>query len=162
MFIPIILSVRGVFVTSLILIGLGISVIINSSKEKAEYEKRTGTIEYFDKTYLNYPHRSLGDYRYIKINSYNYVFEIYVPNGEQEVEPIDNLTVGDQIDTYFYETGNTHSERINRFLQFIDKENKPYFKRGNFQKQLGYAFIGMVVLINVFTFFFWKRGKFAW
>ena len=43
--IPISISVRGVIFTSIILAIVGIFVIINNTKDKSEYEKKTGIIE---------------------------------------------------------------------------------------------------------------------
>jgi len=160
--IPIIISVRGVIFTSIILVVLGIFVIINSTKDKSEYEKKTGIIEYFDKTYMDFPNRNHGDYRYLKIDNYQYVFEIYIANTDKEVEPIDDLKIGDRISVYYYETGSTHSENLNRYIQFIDKNSTAYFKRGNFQKQLGFVILGLVVFLNILSFVFWKKGKLAW
>ncbi len=160
--IPIIASVRGILFTSIILITLGVFVVLNSTKEKPEYEKRTGKIEYLEETYLNLPNRNLGNYRYLRINSYEYVFEIYIANSSKGERSIDELKVGDIIDTYFYETGNTHSEEINRYIQFIDKNEKPYFIRGNFQEQLGYVILGLVLLLNIGSFILWQRGKIVW
>ena len=47
--IPIIISVRGVIFASIIVLGLGIFVIVNNSKEKSEYDKASGTIGYFER-----------------------------------------------------------------------------------------------------------------
>ena len=160
--IPIIASVRGILFTSLILITLGVFVVLNNSKEKAEYEKRTGKIEYLEESYLNLPNRDLGKYRYLRIDSYDYVFEIYIANPSKGERSIDELKVGDLIDTYFYETSNTHSEEINRYIQFIDKNEKPYFIRGNFQEQLGYVILGLVLLLNIGSFILWKKKKIVW
>ncbi len=160
--IPIIASVRGILFTSLILVTLGVFIVLNNSKEKAEYEKRTGKIEYLEETYLNLPNRDFGKYRYLRIDSYDYVFEIYIENSSKGERSIDALKLGDLIDTYFYETGNTHSEEINRYIQFIDKNEKPYFIRGNFQEQLGYVILGLVLLLNIGSFILWKKKKIVW
>jgi len=160
--IPIIASVRGILFTSIILISIAAFVIINNSKEKVEYIKRSGEIEYFADTYLNLPNRHLGNYKYLQIDSYDYVFEIYTANSNKEANSIDELKVGDMIDTYFYETSNTVSEGINRYIQFIDKNGKPYFIRGSFQKQLGYVIAGLSILLNLASYILWKKKKIAW
>jgi hypothetical protein len=162
MIIPIFTTVRGVIFTSIIVIVIGIFVIVNNSKEKNEYDKSTGTIEYYDKEFQNLPNRHIGDYRYLKIDTYPYLFEIYEPNSEPTEKKIDDLIVGDKIDIYYYETSNTINERLNRFVQFIDKEGQSHFIRSGFQKQLGYVIIGLGVLINLLTFVLWKKGKLNW
>ena len=160
--IPIIISVRGVIFTSIIVLGLGIFVIVNSSKEKSDYDKSTGTIEYFDKEFQNLPTRHKGDFRYLKVDSYPYLFEIYEPNSEQTKNKIDDIKVGDKIDIYYYETPDTRNIRLNRFTQFIDKEGQPYFIRNGFQKQLGFVIVGLCILINIMALIFWKKGKLNW
>jgi hypothetical protein len=160
--IPLIMSVRGILFISLFLIGLGIFFVVLSSKKKEQYEKRTGEIEYFDKTYLNLPLRDLGSYRYLKINTYPHIFEVYTANADKTSLPIDDLKHGDKIDVYFYEWGSDQNEGINRNIQFIDKDSLPYFKRGNFKKQLGYVFVAISALLNLLSFILWKKRKLAW
>jgi len=160
--IPIIISVRGVIFTSIIVLGLGIFVIVNSSKDKSEYDKSTGTIEYFEKEFQNLPIRNKGDYRYLKVETYPYLFVIYEPNSEPTDKRIDDLKVGDKIDIYYYETSDTKNSGLNRFTQFIDKEEQPYFVRSGFQKQLGFVIIGLCVLMNIMALVFWKKGKLNW
>ncbi len=160
--IPIIISVRGVIFTSIIVLGLGIFVIVNNSKEKSEYDKSTGTIEYLEKKFQNFPIRNKGDYRYLKVDTYPYLFEIYEPNSEPTDKRIDDLNVGDKIDVYYYETSDTKNSGLNRYIQFIDKEEQAYFVRNGFQKQLGFVIIGLCVLMNIMAFIFWKKGKLNW
>jgi hypothetical protein len=162
MVIPIIISVRGVFFASIIVLGLGIFVSVNNSKDKAEYDKSTGTVEYFDKEYQNLPTRHKGDFRYLKIDSYPYLFEIYELNSKPTEMSIDDLKIGDKIDIYYYETSDTRNIALNRFAQFIDKGDQPYFVRSGFQKQLGFIIIGLSILLNIIAFAFWKKGKLEW
>lgn len=160
--IPIHISVRGVFFVSLLIIGLGIFVIVNNSKDKREYKRSTGTIEYFDKQYQNLPIRHKEGFRYLKIDSYPFVFEIYIPNSEKTSKTIDDLKIGDLIDIYYYETADTRNIGLNRFAQFIDHNGEPYFIRNGFQKQLGYVIIGLSILLNLMGFIFWRKGKLNW
>ena len=162
MVIPIIISVRGVIFASIIVLGLGIFVTVNNSKDKLEYDKATGLIEYYDKEFQNLPTRHKGDFRYLKIDSYPYLFEIYEPNSEPTENTIDDLKVGDKIDIYYYETSDTRNIGLNRFTQFIDKNEQPYFVRSGFQKQLGFIVIGLSILLNIMAFLFWKKGKLKW
>lgn len=162
MIIPIFISVRGVIFASIICIVLGIFVIVNNSKEKSKYEKTTGTIEYFAKEFQNLPIHDKGDFRYLKVDTYPILFEIYEPNSEPTKKKIDDLKVGDKIDIYYYETSNTESERLNRFTQFIDKDGQPYFIRNGFQVKLGYVMIVLCMLMNLIAFLFWKKRKLKW
>ena len=162
MIIPIKISVRGVIFASIIVLGLGIFVTVNNSKDKLEYDKSSGTIEYYDKVFQSLPTRHKGDFRYLKIDSYPYLFEIYEPNSEPTENTIDDLKVGDEIDIYYYETSDTKNIGLNRFTQFIDKNGEPYFIRSGFQKQLGFVIIGLSILLNIMAFVFWKKGKLKW
>ena len=162
MIIPIHISVRGVIFASIIILGLGVFVVINNSKGKLEYDKTTGIIEYLDKEFQNLPSRHKGEYRYLKIDAYPFLFEIYEPNSEPTAKRIDDLQVGDKVDIYYYETSNTINEELNRFAQFIDMNEQPYFIRSGFQEQIGYVVIGLAVILNLMAFVFWKKGKLNW
>lgn len=162
MIIPIIVSFRGVIFASIIIFGLGFFVTINNSNDKTEYDKSTGTIEYYDKEFQNLPMRHNGDFRYLKIDSYPYIFEIYEPNSKPTENTIDNLTVGDNVDIYYYETSDTRNNGLNRFTQFIDKNGQPFFIRNNFQQQLGFIIIGLSILLVVLAFALWKKEKLKW
>lgn len=162
MIIPYHISVRGIFFVSLLVAGLGAFVVINNSKEKQEYEKSTGIIEYYDKEYQHLPTRHKGDFRYLKIENYPFLFEIYEPNSEPTFRTIDDLKVGDKIDIFYYETSDTKDIGLNRFAQFIDYNEEPYFIRNAFKRQLGYVIIGLGVLLNLMSFIFWKMKKIDW
>ena len=159
---PIIISARGILLASLVVGGLAALVITNNTKEKSEYDLTTGVIQYLEKNISILPLRHKGDYRYLKISSYPYPFEIYEPNSLETSETIDDLKYSDTIDVYYYETSNTHTEVINRYVQFIDHNNNPHFIRSGFQKQLGYILVGLALLLNVMGFIFWKMGKLDW
>lgn len=156
------LSVRGIFITSILLIGLTIPFIIANSKTKNEYNYKTGKIEYLADNYKSYPKRHKGDFRYLIINSYQYPFEIYLPNAVKSQNNLDNLSIGDNIKIYYYENKSTHESRINKFAQFVDKENIPFFIRGAFQKDLGYFIIGLIMVLNLISFILWKKNKLKW
>jgi hypothetical protein len=85
---------RGVIFASVLALGIGLFVTINNSKNKQEYEKKSGEIEYFDLKFENLPTRHKGDFRYLKIDTYPFVFEIYEPNSVPTQMTIDNLSVG--------------------------------------------------------------------
>jgi hypothetical protein len=162
MILPFNINFRGVLLVSFVILGIGIFVIINNSKEKFEYTKSTGIIEYLDKEFQNLPTRNKADYRYLKINSYPYIFEIYKPNSVPTDKTIDDLQVGDYIDIYYYETADTRNGGINRYTQFIDSNEQSYFIRSSFQEQLGFILIGLSVLMILFAFVLWKKEKLDW
>lgn len=133
-----------------------------SSKDKSEYQKSTGVIEYLDKEYENLHNRHLGDFRYLKITTYQFLFEIFEPNSQPTKMTIDDLKVGDSIDIYYYGTADTRIIGLNRFAQFIDHEKQPYFIRSRFQEQLGYVLIGISITLLIMVFVLWKIGRLKW
>lgn len=162
MAIPIRASVRSVALVSIIILLLGILIIRNNSKEKNEYLKTTGTIEFLENSYQNLPVGNNENFRYLKVDTYPYVFEVYAPNSIETPHVIDDLQIGDTVDLYYYEINKTHSLGINKFIQFIDKDQEAYFIRDGFQKSLGYFVIGLSVLLNIFAFVLWKLKKIVW
>lgn len=71
----------NLLITSLVAVTVGGFIVLTNSKEKSAYTKSTGSIQYLAKEYEHYPSRNQGDYRYLKIDTYPYVFEIYEPNS---------------------------------------------------------------------------------
>ena len=104
------LSFRVISTISGILIAFMIYVILLNSKAKTDYQKLSGSIIYLDKQFEEYPNRDLGKYRYLKLNTYPYIFEMY---SDEQSSRIDSLKVGENVDVYYYEINNTHSEQIN-------------------------------------------------
>lgn len=153
------LSFRSVVAVSIFLSILFGVLIWRSSKEKKEYDHLNGKITYLDQKLGELPYRDLGLYRYLKIDSYQYPFEIYT---DEQSARVDSLKVGDVVDAYFYQTGDTEKIHLNRFMQFLDKDGKSYFKRGNVILALGIASIVMLIILCVACYIFYKRGKIAY
>jgi hypothetical protein len=157
------INLRGIIAVSITVTVLMIIYIQSNSKGKLEYEKNTGQITYLDKQLGNLPVRDLGKYRYLKIDSYEYPFEIFVGNKSGDFKPnfeqIDKLKFGDTITVYYYQTSDVFKEEINRFVQFIDKENISYFERGNSKKTLGVVVISICVLLLISGVVLWKKRK---
>ncbi len=157
------LNLRGIIAVSISLTGLMIVYIQLNSKEKIEYEKTTGQIVYLDKQLGQLPTRHIGKYRYLEVNGYEYPFEIFVGNESGDFKPkfekIDKLTVGDTITVFYYQTENTTSEGLNRFIQFIDKKNESFFERGDSGKTLGIVLISFCVLLIIGGVVLWRLKK---
>lgn len=156
------LSVRGIFVTSIIFIALSLYLIVLNSKTKDEYSQAVGIVKHIDDKYQDYPKRHKGDFRYLIIDSYQYPFQIYMPNEIKSRKSLDNLKIGDEVKVYYYENSSTYKNRINNFAQFVDMGETPYFIRGDFQKKIGYWMVGFSLLLNLFSYFLWKRKKLKW
>lgn len=156
-------SFRGVIFASITLVGfISYYIIYPNIKDKNEYEKVSGKIEYLNKKYNNLPHRNDGNYRYLIIDNYSYPFEIYKSNSLPQKNNIDDLKIGDTVTVYFYENSYTIEKKLNRFAQFVDKGNKCYYLRDSLMKQIGIVLIGLIFLLNLLCFIFWKKGKLKW
>jgi len=157
------INLRGIIGVSIFLIILMISYVKLSSKDKNDYLHVNGEITYLEKQFKNLPSRDLGKYRYIKIQSYRYPFEIFVGNESGDFKPkfeqIDNLKLGDSITIYFYEINNTYSEEINRFTQFIDKESESYFVRGDGSRTIGLIVIVASIALALGGIVMWKMKR---
>lgn len=162
MVIPIIASVRGVILASFVISILSILVIKENSKTKLEYLKSTGKVEFLEQIYKNLPTRDKGEFRYLKVDSYPYPFEIYKSNSKPTQKKLDELKVGDLVDIYFYETGNTFEVGLNRYTQFLDSNGESYFIRNSFQKNTGYVLLGLCGLLLLVALVLWKLKKLKW
>jgi len=131
-------------------------LIARSTKEKTDYEHVTGKITYLDQKMGDLPFRDLGSYRYLKLNGYEYPFEIYT---DDQGPVMDSLKIGDVVSAYFYKTGHTEEEGVNRFMQFVEKDKKVYFKRGNVVVIIGIVAIAMLIALCVWCYGLYKKGK---
>jgi hypothetical protein len=134
-------------------------LIRNSTKEKKDYNHITGRLTYLDKQMGNLPIRDIGEYRYVKIENYIYPFEIY---ADEQGARIDSLKTGDIVTAYFYENGFTRRDQLNRFLQYLEKDNKLYFKSGNAGVIAGYVVIAGSIFLIIFCYILYKRNKIAY
>ncbi|MDB5123633.1 MAG: hypothetical protein JWP94_1762 [Mucilaginibacter sp.] len=130
--------------------------IKSNSKPKSDYIHITGKLIYRDSVMGNLPFRDKGSYRYIKIENYQFPFQIY---AEKQGASIDSLNVGDVVTVYFYENRFTKESGINNFLQYLEKDNKIYFKRTDFAKNVGYVIIGLLIVSIAFFYVLYKKGK---
>jgi len=157
------INLRVIIAVSIAVTIMMIFYIQMNSKEKSEYKKNTGQIIYLDKQLGNLPVRNMGKYRYLKINGYEYPFEIFVGNEPGDFKPrfeqIDKLILGDTVTVYFYQTNDVIKDGINRFVQFIDKNNISYFERGNSKNAFGFVVILMCVLLLICGIILWKMKK---
>jgi len=150
------LTFRVVVAITIALSIFMIVVIYTNTKEKNEYDHITSEITYLNEKLGDLPNRDLGLYRYLKIDGYAYPFEIY---ADDQAPLMDSLKTGDVITIYFYQTNSTIKEGINRYTQFIEKDNKLYFKRGNVVIVIGIFVIIIMVLLSAWCYFLYKRGK---
>ncbi|NPE46271.1 hypothetical protein [Sphingobacterium prati] len=138
-----------IMITSLLFFIGGLILLYKSNRERSDYINTTGTITYFSKEYKEFPKRFRGSYRYLKIDSYPYVFEIYEPNSVRNLQTIDDLRVGDNIEIYYSENSDTQVTGINDNVEFIDYQSIPFFINIRFEDMFSYIFIGFGVMIAI-------------
>lgn len=123
----------------------------------------SGSINYIGNTFNDLPNRDLGKYRYIRIDQYPYIIELFVGKDAGDFKPryenIDQLKVGDAIKVYGYETSATAKEGVNRTIQFIEKDNVLFYEHGSASKMVGFSIMIIAILLTVFGFIMWKKGK---
>lgn len=163
MIIPIILRFRYIVLFSLIIIAFSIFIINRDSKLKSEYSKITSTLIYLDDTYGELPNRNFGKYRYLAVENYPYIFELFIGKESSDFSPkfekIDSLKLGDVITIYGYESSDIDKEGVNRNIQFIEKNDQLFFERGDATKIVGISLIIISIILVVLCFIFMKMGK---
>ena len=134
-----------------------------NAKLKHEYAAATGSILYIGNHLQNIPTRDSIKFRYLNISGYAYPFEIFIGKSAGDFKPvlekIDELHAGDTITAWYYETSDTKNTAINRFIQFIDKHNVPYYIRCNSSGTLGMTVISLAVLILIIALEAYRRKK---
>ena len=142
---------------------LGCIILIRGVKDKHEFHQLTGKIVFVGRTFEELPLRHAGKYRYLSIDNYPKIFTIFVGKDFGDFKPhlerIDDLKVGDEIVLYFDEDEKETDKRLNRLIQYIDKNGKPYFMRGSKDKNGGYIFIGLGIILGGWVIYLKKAGK---
>ena len=157
------LNLRTIIAVAVTLTAVMIAYVQLNSKEKIEYDKITGQIIYLEQQLGQWPTRDLGKYRYLKVAGYEYPFEIFIGDESGDFKPkfekIDQLKLGDTVTVFYYQTENTMNEQLNRFIQFIDKNDSSYFERGDSSKTLAAVVICICMLMTIGGFILWKMKK---
>lgn len=153
-----------VIVIIMILVIIGSAIFINrGTKPKEEYPKIEGKITFIDKQFGDFPNRDFGKYRYIKIDNYQYAFELFIGKESGDFKPkyenVDRLSLNDTISIYCYETNETQKVGVNRYVQFIEKKDKLYFERGDSSKIIGFSIMTISFLMIIVCFVLMKQGK---
>jgi hypothetical protein len=143
------------------IIALASVILARGKKEKNEFHCLAGTITAIEKSYQELPIRHQGKYRYLTLDKYQKVFEIFIGKDPGDFKPalekIDELKIGDNILVYFDE--DPSDTRINRLIQFIDKDSSPYYTRGSHDKMFGYILIATGLMIGILLLVLKDTGK---
>lgn len=162
-------KVRIIFLQSLAgvfsIVVLSFYIFLRGNKNKFDFYQASGKITYLEKSYQDFPNRHYGKYRYLQIDKYSRVFELFAGKDfgdfKPDMEKIDELKMGDKITIFYDEITNRDDVRLNRLAQFIDKGKQPYFIRGSKDKYFGYFGIGIGLVIGGWLFYLKSKGKIA-
>ena len=137
-------------------------ILVQGAKEKNELPNVKGEITFIDSSYQDLPNRNFGKYRYILLDNYSKVIEVFIGKGawdfKPEFERVDELKVGDEISVYYFDN-EINDIQVNRLIQFIDKGNVSYFVRGKSNDYIAYFCIVSAVLVLILVIIFDRKDK---
>lgn len=141
------------FVPAIFFMVFGAILYLKSSKAKTEYETVKGSIDFIGSSFEELNPR---DHRFIHIAGQDYVFDMFVgkETGDfsPEFEKLDELKTGDEITVYHSDDTpfqKNRDARLNKNVEFIDKDNQAYFIHGTKNKLGGMAFMGIGALFFI-------------
>jgi hypothetical protein len=149
-----IIAIIGVIILSVIL-------YLRADKEKTAFDNISGRLIYFEHSYEDFPNRNKDKYRYLALDNYPKVFEVFVGKDAGDFKPkfeqIDLLKKGDKITVYF----DDQADHINRLAYFIDRGNQPIFIKGSWEKNAAYFLAGLSIGLLALLLALKRQGKIA-
>ena len=140
--------------------AIGIYMYVRGEKPMTEFESITGPITYLadgDGSFHN------PKQRYVEIEGYDKVFEIFIGMDPGDFSPksqkIDQLKVGDVVTVYHEDTPLQRNQdpNLDKGIQYLQKDGKLYYEKGNKDKYFAYFFIPMGILIGILSYFRAKK-----
>ena len=142
--------------SGIFLLTLSIYLLRTAYKDKKEFQKITGAVNFISMKYLDLPNRDFAKYRYIKINEYKKPFEIFVGRDPGDFKPaldkIDGVKPGDTLTIYFREGHlETTDPPVNRLAYYIDKGGIPIFIFSPSQLYVAFFLISVSIIIIIIS-----------
>jgi len=120
---------------TVVLVSTFLFIMLRDTQDKNRYHKIIGEVTYMDDHYKDFPLRQTDKFRYLRLNNYPYVFEVFIGKGWSDFAPayeqVDQLKRGDTITVDEYEADDIAQDSINRNVKLISKDNITYFKAGS-------------------------------
>ena len=144
-----------VFVESMIgsitILLAGLLLLFQAHQTREDMLQVTGPLLAVERQLAGHPDRHIGKLRYLKVGGYDQYFEVFIGKDPGDFSPalerIDSLRTGDVVTVYYVEdllsSEAARDEAINRLAQFIDRQQRPYFVRGNKDRYGSYFFMGV-------------------
>jgi hypothetical protein len=107
-------SLLGVF----IILSFGLYLIARGIKEKKDFVHSKGQVTYYADKYPGIS-RPNGKYKYLIVDSYDRVFELYVSENQNEKYTFKytEIKLGDTIELYFDENSFASDQRTNKSVR---------------------------------------------
>ena len=154
---------KKLLISLFILLCLGAYLTSIKFMSKDSFTKISGRITYLENHYHQYPLRDFGKFRYIALDTYPYIIELFVGKDagdfSPEYENLGGLKTGDEITIYYDDDSDISKENINRTTEYIYKVNICYFHNGNNSFYVGIFILIMTCLGFIFLLYQKKKGK---
>ena len=137
----------------MLLLVLAAGLLIRGNKTKEEFFHCEGKIEFVTETYQEYPLKNPGQYRYLKIDCYKKPFQVYVGDSQKL-----DVQAGDVLSVYYDDNEKEDAIKINRLLQYVDKNGTAVFVRSAKDKIGGIVGIIFCLVMAVLLIYLKKRG----
>jgi hypothetical protein len=130
---------------------------------KDSFTKISGRITYLENHYHQFPLRDFGKYRYIALDTYPYIIELFVGREagdfSPEFENLGGLKIGDTVSIYYDVNSDISQEQINRTTEYIYKGDICFFHNGNSSFYVGIFTLILTSLCFIFLMYQKKKGK---
>ncbi len=144
-------------------IAVGIFFILRGVQEKEAFDKISGKIIYCDNNYLGISDKYINKQKYIKLDSNEDIYRVFIGKDfgdfKPDIDKVNQLLINDSVDIYVSDPIGTQKEIINRHVQFIYKENSPFYMKGSADRPLSLFMLFLGLLMIIMAFFLKKKGK---
>ena len=150
-------------ISSIAIMVLGTFLFFRLGQDKNSFYIASGKLTYLSKTYKDYPNRDFEKYRYLQIENFSKIIELYIGKESGDFKPdlekVDSLKLGDSLTVYYDNDITEEKTEISRTVYFIDRGAEPIFIMGDSKKWLSAFVAGMGVIILIVIIILKLKGK---
>ncbi|WP_035562208.1 hypothetical protein [Hymenobacter sp. IS2118] len=153
--------------SAVFILFFGFLLLTRSGKSKAEFNRISGPVTYFQKHLPGHIDRHDADsaMRYLRISGFPKTFTFFVGKDwgdfKPEFEQLDKIKRDDTLTVYFADELDFQAHKadeINTDAQFVDRSSTPYFIRGSKDRLGAYFFLGVGSVLLITLIILLKRG----